>query len=74
VRANQRLDLFGSTVNLAARLQGEAKGRQVVVLEGLLLNPDLRDQLELHRLEVSRFEAQLRGVAQRQSCLAVTVR
>jgi adenylate cyclase len=73
VRANQRLDLFGTTVNLAARLQGEAKGGQVVLLERLMEHPDIHEQIEFSRMAVTRFEADLRGVSERQSCLAVTV-
>lgn len=72
VRANQRLDLFGTTVNLAARLQAEAKGGQVVVLQRLLEHPEIRDRIELGRLELHRFEVELRGVSQRQVCIAVT--
>jgi adenylate cyclase len=74
VRANQRLDLFGATVNLAARLQGEAKGGQVVLLGSLLENPGLRERVERDRLAVSHFPAELRGVSQRQACVAVTAR
>ncbi|HEY5927675.1 MAG TPA: adenylate/guanylate cyclase domain-containing protein, partial [Kofleriaceae bacterium] len=33
VRANERLDLFGSTVNLAARLAASAGGQQLALLE-----------------------------------------
>lgn len=71
VRANQRLDLFGTTVNVAARLQGEAKGGQVVLLSVLLEHPEIRERIERDRLEVRRFEAELRGVSQRQACVAV---
>jgi len=37
VTFNERLDYFGSTVNLAARLQGQSKGGDIV------LSPDLAD-------------------------------
>ncbi|WP_224246373.1 DUF5939 domain-containing protein [Hyalangium gracile] len=72
VRANQRLDLFGTTMNLAARLQAEAKGGQVVVLSNLTQHPDLRERIERDRLEVTRFEAELRVGSQSQACVAVT--
>jgi adenylate cyclase len=74
VRANQRLDLFGTTVNLAARLQGEAKGGQVVVLERLLEHPEIRERIQREQLEFTRFQVELRGVSQSQSCVAVTPR
>lgn len=72
VRANQRLDLFGSTVNLAARLQGQAKGGQVVLLESLFQHPDIAERVREERLDATRFEAELRGVTERQACVAVT--
>jgi class 3 adenylate cyclase len=72
VRANQRLDLFGSTVNLAARLQGEARGGQVVLLESLAQHPEIAERIREERLDSTRFESELRGVSERQSCIAVT--
>ncbi|HYI01955.1 adenylate/guanylate cyclase domain-containing protein [Hyalangium sp.] len=74
VRANQRLDLFGTTVNLAARLQGAAKGGQVVLLERLFQHPEIAEHVAREHLESSRFEAELRGVSERQSCVAVVTR
>jgi class 3 adenylate cyclase len=41
VRANQRLDFFGTTVNLAARLQEEAEADQIVIAAALLDHPDI---------------------------------
>lgn len=72
VRANQRLDLFGSTVNLAARLQGKARGGQVVLLESLFQHPEIAERVREERLDATRFEAELRGVTERQACVAVT--
>jgi adenylate cyclase len=71
VRANQRLDLFGTTVNLAARLQAQARGGQVVVLERLFQHPAIAERIQRDRLDATRFEAELRGVSERQSCVAV---
>jgi class 3 adenylate cyclase len=71
VRANQRLDLFGTTVNLAARLQAQARGGQVVVLERLFQHPDIAELARRDRLDATRFEAELRGVSERQSCVAI---
>jgi class 3 adenylate cyclase len=39
VRANHRLDFFGTTVNLAARLQEEAEADQIVLAAALLEHP-----------------------------------
>ncbi|HVG58575.1 MAG TPA: adenylate/guanylate cyclase domain-containing protein [Hyalangium sp.] len=71
VRANQRLDLFGTTVNLAARLQAQARGGQVVMLERLFQHPDIAERILSDRLDATRFQAELRGVSERQSCVAI---
>jgi class 3 adenylate cyclase len=73
VRANQRLDLFGTTVNLAARLQAKARGGQVVMLERLFQHPEIAQRIQRERLDATRFEAELRGVSERQSCVSVVV-
>jgi class 3 adenylate cyclase len=39
VTMNDRLDYFGSTVNTAARLQGQSRGGDVVLSEGLIADP-----------------------------------
>ena len=39
--ANELLDYFGTTVNLAARVQGQSQGGDVVVLSQLLATPDV---------------------------------
>ncbi len=39
VTLNDRLDYFGSTVNLAARLQGQSRGGDIVLSETLALDP-----------------------------------
>jgi adenylate cyclase len=71
VRANQRLDLFGGTVNIAARLQAKARGGQVVMLERLFQHPEIAQRIQRERLDATRFEAELRGVSERQSCVSV---
>ncbi|MBI3452856.1 MAG: SRPBCC family protein [Rhodospirillales bacterium] len=39
VTLNERLDYFGSTVNLAARLQGESRGGDIVLSKALAADP-----------------------------------
>jgi class 3 adenylate cyclase len=39
VTLNDRLDYFGSTVNLAARLQGQSRGGDIVLSDALALDP-----------------------------------
>jgi class 3 adenylate cyclase len=45
VSLNDRLDYFGSTVNLAARLQGQSLGGDIVLSEPLATDPAVRDLL-----------------------------
>lgn len=71
VRANERLDFFGTTVNLAARLQGRAAGGELVITEELATHPDVKTLL----LSFSQrpFKAALKGIATEQDLIAVDV-
>ncbi|WP_281019497.1 MULTISPECIES: adenylate/guanylate cyclase domain-containing protein [unclassified Minwuia] len=61
VTLNDRLDYFGQTVNLAARLQGEARGGEVVISGRLHDDPTVRPLLEPFDAQEER--ATLRGFA-----------
>lgn len=62
VNLNERLDYFGSTVNLAARLQGRSRGGEVVLSETLAEDPGVAPLLAGRPL---RHEtAELKGFAQ----------
>jgi class 3 adenylate cyclase len=60
VTLNERLDYFGSTVNLAARLQGESRGGDVVLSNALAELPAAGPVIAGHR--PTQEEARLRGV------------
>ncbi len=45
VTLNERLDYFGSTVNLAARLEGLSTGNDVVISAAVYNDPEVRDLL-----------------------------
>jgi class 3 adenylate cyclase len=45
VTLNDRLDYFGQTVNLAARLQGESRGGDIVISETMAREPVVRVML-----------------------------
>ena len=62
VTLNERLDYFGRTVNLAARLQGEADGGEIVVSEAMLAEPGLKDELD--RLDPRAETATVKGFAE----------
>ena len=63
VTLNDRLDYFGSTVNLAARLEGQSTGDDVVISNAIYNDPEVRDFLSdpQHGLLVARFEMPLKG-------------
>jgi class 3 adenylate cyclase len=60
VRANERLDFFGTTVNVAARLQAQAHGGELVLDQELAARPEVAARLEA--LPQRRFSAALRGL------------
>ena len=59
VTLNERLDYFGSTVNLAARLQGQSRGGDIVLSESLAGDPAVAALLA--GLPQERARAQLKG-------------
>lgn len=71
VRANERLDFFGTTVNLAARLQARAEGGQLVVTRELSTDPEVKALLS--PFPQRPFQAALKGIATPQDLVAVDV-
>lgn len=69
VRANDRLDYFGTTVNVAARLQAQASPGEVVFSETMLRWPGVPEHVR--GLEQRTFMANLKGIAGEQSLIAV---
>lgn len=61
-RANDRLDLFGTTVNLAARLVGVADGRQLALLSDAIAGPALQSRLNAEGALQELVHVRLRGV------------
>jgi class 3 adenylate cyclase len=63
VRANDRADLFGRTVNLASRLATVGGGQQIALLDATLAHPAALAALDFDELLVERRSVELRGVA-----------
>jgi class 3 adenylate cyclase len=61
VTLNGRLDYFGTTVNLAARLEGQSKGGDVVISERLGNDPAVKELLASLPVEATRFETAIKG-------------
>jgi len=65
VTTDQRLDYFGSTVNIAARLQGESQGHDIVLSDALMAASGVREILADSPIAAPQREtAILRGVDQ----------
>ncbi|MCI0340609.1 MAG: adenylate/guanylate cyclase domain-containing protein, partial [Planctomycetales bacterium] len=62
VSANEILDYFGSTVNVAARIQGESHGDDIVLGEALATDPRIRDALAAAGARTERYETVLKGI------------
>jgi len=72
VRANDRLDFFGTTVNLAARLQGQAGPCELVVMRELAEIPAVEQRLE--GAPRRGLVARLKGIAEERELVAVDLR
>lgn len=71
VRANDRLDFFGTTVNLAARLQAQARPGELVLTRESLGDPRLHALLEGR--PTRGFEASLKGIQAPQELVGVAL-
>lgn len=64
VNANDLLDYFGSTVNIAARVQNESQGGDVVITDEVLHDPGVQRALARESLTPEAFERELKGFSQ----------
>jgi class 3 adenylate cyclase len=71
VTMNDRLDYFGSVVNIAARLERLSSGEDVVISDAIRYDPEVAELLAApaSHLVVNRFEAQLKGFDEEQFLL-----
>jgi class 3 adenylate cyclase len=68
VTMNERLDYFGSVVNMAARLERFSSGKDVVISDAIRYDPEVAEVLSESdgQLAVERFQAQLKGFDEEQ--------
>jgi len=71
VRANDRLDFFGTTVNVAARLQHQARAGEVVLSSDLMGHPEVARVIRNAGRTVEMFRAELKGLRGSQSLVRV---
>jgi class 3 adenylate cyclase len=62
VNLNDKLDYFGTTVNMAARIQNESEGDDIVLLESVASDPEVAQVLEAAKGRRDTFEAELKGL------------
>ena len=74
VTLNGRLDYFGSTVNMAARLEWQSTGDDVVISSAVYSDPQVRDLLgdPDEGFSAARFEMPLKGFEERYELWRVT--
>ena len=61
VTLNDRLDYFGSTVNMAARLESLSTGNDVIISRALYDDPEARELIAEENLQATPFEMLLKG-------------
>jgi class 3 adenylate cyclase len=63
VTLNERLDYFGSTINMAARLESLSSGEDIVISTSVYLDPEVKAMLEDKNREFTteEFEMNLKG-------------
>jgi class 3 adenylate cyclase len=71
VRANARLDYFGTTVNLASRLQALAGPGQVTMLAELLRHPGVDELVRARGKVLAHYPATLKGLAGAREMVAI---
>jgi class 3 adenylate cyclase len=60
-------DYFGTTVNMAARIQGTAAGGDIVISRAVYEDPDARSLLESRFATTESFNARLKGISEDQT-------
>ena len=61
VTLNDKLDYFGSTVNMAARLESLSSGNDVIISRVLYDDPEVRELIAAENLQTTAFEISLKG-------------
>lgn len=63
VTLNERLDYFGTTVNIASRLEGQAQGDDLILSDEVMRQPAVQHLLRERGVTVEPFDARLKGFA-----------
>ena len=60
---NELLDYFGTAVNVAARVQKESQGGDIVVTEEIWQDPHVQDVLSGRKCDVQKDNCMVRGLS-----------
>jgi len=72
VTLNNRIDYFGSTVNIASRVQGSAGGDEIFLTEEIYSSPGVVELLQRHGCQIESIQIELRGVEEQVKIYKVT--
>ncbi|MCB1177817.1 MAG: adenylate/guanylate cyclase domain-containing protein, partial [Leptospiraceae bacterium] len=61
VTMNEKLDYFGTTVNLAARTEGQCKGDDIVITKTLYNYPGVVEMLMEKKVKLEEFQTEIKG-------------
>ncbi|MBF0234492.1 MAG: adenylate/guanylate cyclase domain-containing protein [Desulfamplus sp.] len=62
VTANEVLDFFGQTINIAARVQGLAQGGEIWITNSVYNNEEIKNILESYPRKIEKHSAILKGI------------
>lgn len=66
VGANDKLDYFGTTVNMAARFEGKSKGGDIILSNSVMLDKKVENMLNQEAVRKEFTEVSLKGIKEKQ--------
>lgn len=72
VNSNDRLDYFGSTVNMAARIQGQGRGDDIILSAEYMSQYSLSELIASKKVDFKSFQVVLKGIEKRVDLIRLT--
>jgi len=72
VTLNERIDYFGQTVNIAARVQSSAGGNEIYLTEAIYKSPGVQELLQKYGCSIESVVLQLKGIEEQVKIYKVT--
>jgi class 3 adenylate cyclase len=72
VTLNGRIDYFGTSVNIASRVQNSAGGNEIYLTEAMYQAAGVRELLQQHGCQVEPVHVELRGIDEQMQIYKVT--